>query len=89
MSYEGEVLTNDQVSLDLDINVPYRINYQTLVKFHSRIGHEYREQLLSPIVNSATRDAVATISWEDLAKNTQGRNKLTETINKELNKKND
>jgi uncharacterized membrane protein len=61
-------LTADQIDLDVDVNFPYRLNPQLVAVLYARVGGQERiTQLLQNAGQSAVRDTLATLKWEQAA----------------------
>jgi len=61
-------LTADQVDLEVDLVFPYRLNPQSLGSLYSKVGGEDRiKQVLQNAGQSALRDTLATLKWEEAA----------------------
>lgn len=75
-------LTSDKVMLDISVSVPYRLNPQHLVPFHSRIGDTYHSSLIRPIVETSIRDATASMLWTDIGTTDSGRDEFSVRVHR-------
>lgn len=63
---EIHALTNDQLSVDLEVTINFSLNQENAIAVYTAYSAGYAERIVHPIVRTAVRDAASTFSANDL-----------------------
>jgi len=59
------VLSENGLSIDIDLSVRYHPEYDTLGLLHKRVGPDYVDKIVAPVVEGSVRDTAGKFSAED------------------------
>lgn len=65
-SIKYQVLTENGLSVDVDLSIRYHPEYQTLGILHQRVGPDYLNKVIIPVVEGAVRKSAGRYAAEDL-----------------------
>jgi prohibitin 1 len=63
---DADVLSKDGLGIKIDVSIPYRLNGETAAWVYQNFGTDWQEDIITPSIRSAIRDAAALFTSEDV-----------------------
>ncbi|MCB9555545.1 MAG: prohibitin family protein [Deltaproteobacteria bacterium] len=76
------MLSKDQLQIRCDVSIRYALASSRVAELHAKVGPEFYQMLIQPVLRNATRDVVSRYESIDAYRS---RSKIEEAINKRIN----